>query len=93
MLEIGLMFCPTIQFLMCLNFLSGHDLEKLASFDLDQIPDVETLGHDMVRKMQHLMEMHYGHTDISTTLPEDQIQAVIVGVSSSVLHASVLTFN
>ena len=93
MLEIGLMFHPAIQFLMHPNFLSGHDLEKLASFDLDQIPDVETLSHDMVRKMEHLMEMHYGHTDISTTLPEDQIQAVIIGVSSSVLHTSVLTFN
>ena len=78
MLEIGLMFHPTIQFLMRLNFLSGHNLEKLASFDLDQIPDVETLGHDMVRKMQHLMETHYGHADTGTTLPEDQIQAVIM---------------
>ena len=92
MLTLGLMFHPVIQFLMLFNFVSGHDLEKLASFDLDQIPDVETLSHDMVRKAQHLMEMHYGHADTHTTLPEDQIQAVIMGVSSSVLH-TYICFN
>ena len=61
---------------------SGHDLDKLAAFDLSKVPDVETLGSDMIKKMHHTMMEHFGHEDFGSSLPETQIQAMIVGVNT-----------
>ena len=38
-----------ILFNSLLSFFLGHDLGKLADFDLQKIPNVQTLGSDMVR--------------------------------------------
>ena len=62
---------------------SGHDLDKLAAFDLSKVPDVETLGSDMIKKTHHAMTEHFGHEDFGSSLPaETQIQAMIVGVNT-----------
>ena len=63
----------------------GHDLRKLADFDLQKIPDVQTLGSDMVRRIQHIMESQFSHSECGPALPEDQIQSIIVGVSNHTL--------
>ena len=59
----------------------GHDLSKLAEFDLKSIHDIQTLGSDMVCKIQHAMDTQFSHSDTGTTLPEDQYQSLIVRVS------------
>ena len=68
-------------YLICFCF-PGHDLEKLADFDLQKVPDVQTLGSDMVRRIQHIMESQFSHSKCGPALPEDQIQSIIVGVSN-----------
>ena len=65
----------TVSFLI-----SGHDLAQLTQFDLQKIPDIQTLGSDMVHKVQHIMESQFSHSDCGPTLSEDQIQSIIIGV-------------
>ena len=68
-------------YLICFCF-PGHDLEKLADFDLQKVPDVQTLGSNMVRWIQHIMESQFSHSECGPALPEDQIQSIIVRVSN-----------
>ena len=65
----------TVSFLI-----PGHDLAQLTQFDLQKIPDMQTLGSDMVHKVQHIMQSQFSHSDCGPTLPEDQIQSIIIGV-------------
>ena len=62
--------------------IAGHNLSKLADYDLLQIPDVKTLGHDMICKVQRVMDVQFSHQDSGTMLPKDKIQAIIIGVST-----------
>ena len=71
---------------------SGHNLNKLAAFDLSKIPDMETLGSDMIKKTHHTMMEHFGHEDFGSSLPETQIQAMIVGVSTLPLYPNHFIF-
>ena len=71
---------------------SGHDLNKLAAFDLSKVPDMETLSSDMIKKMHHTMMEHFGHEDFGSSLPETQIQAMIVGVSTFPLYPNHFIF-
>ena len=68
-------------YLICFCF-PGHDLEKLADFNLQKVPNVQTLGSDMVRWIQHIMESQFSHSKCGPALPEDQIQSIIIGVSN-----------
>ena len=68
-----------------------HDLSKLWEFDLQQVPDIKTLGMDMVWKVHEQMEVQFCHEDMGTALPEDQAQAMIVGVSkNSILTCKII---
>ena len=40
----------------------------------------------MIKKMHHAMMEHFGHEDFGSSLPETQIQAMIVGVSTLPLY-------
>ena len=73
--------CFTGFDLICFCF-PGHDLEKLADFDLQKVPNVQTLGSNMVRRIQHIMESQFSHSECGPALPEDQIQSIIVRVSN-----------
>ena len=70
----------------------GHDLEKLADFDLQKVPNMQTLGSDIVRQIQHIMESQFSHSECGPALPEDQIQSIIVGVSYYTFTYNVFVF-
>ena len=60
-------------------------------FDLQQVPDIKTLGMDMVWKVHEQMEVQFCHEDMGAALPEDQAQAMIVGVSkNSILTCKII---
>ena len=45
------------------------------------LPNIKTMGVGMVRQVQEVMQLQYGHTDTGMALPEGQMQALIVGIS------------
>ena len=53
----------TVSFLI-----SGHDLAQHTQFNLQKIPDVQTLGSDMVCKVQHIMQSQFSHSDCGPSL-------------------------
>ena len=68
-----------------------HDLLKLAESDLQQIAEMKTLGKNMVQKVHEQMEVQFGHKDMGTALPDDQAQAMVVGVSkNSILTCKIM---
>ena len=56
------------------------NLETLADFDLDKLPDIEEYGDDVLGQIQAAMEDLYGDS-MAAAMPEDRIQPCLMGVS------------
>ena len=57
------------------------DLEFLAKFDLEKLPDIEDYGDEVLGQIQATMQELYGDK-MAACMPEDRIQACMMGVSS-----------
>ena len=56
------------------------NLETLADFDLDKLPDIEEYGDEVLGQIQAAMEDLYGDS-MAAAMPEDRIQPCLMGVS------------
>ena len=68
------------------------NLDCLADFDIQKLPDIEDYGDQILGEIQATMEEMYGDS-MAAALPEDRIQSCLMGVSYlSLLHHYVFVF-
>ena len=68
-----------------LSFVEGtisYDLASLAMLDAKDLPSVEKMGEDIIREHQQALFQHWSDME-TAVLPDDQVQHLIVGVSTS----------
>ena len=68
------------------------NLETLADFDLDKLPDIEEYGDEVLGQIQAAMEDLYGDS-MAAAMPEDRIQPCLMGVSECLSHFITLPFS
>ena len=65
------------------------DLDFLAKFDLEQLPDIEDYGDEVLGQIQATMQELYGDR-MAACMPEDRIQSCMMGVSCLSIEATIL---